>query len=65
MVCNELGVTVFVWMGFDDSKSAVASTPELRRLISRASLYLARDVHAQSRAILQEEQAKKPKTPKS
>ena len=65
MVCNELGVTVFVWMGFDDSKSAAAASPELRRLISRASLNLARDVHAQSRTILQAEKNKKPKTPQS
>lgn len=52
MVCNERGVTVFVWMGLDDASSSVAASPELRRLLSRASLYLARDVHAKSRAVL-------------
>lgn len=60
MVCNERGVTVFVWMGFDDIKSASAASPELRRLMSRASLNLAREVHARARAILRAEKVEKP-----
>ncbi len=62
MVCNERGVTVFVWMGFDDADSAAAASPEMRRLLPRAALYLAREVHAKARAILRAEQ--KPKAPK-
>lgn len=52
MVCNERGVAVFVWMGMDDCGNPVAATPELQRLLSRASLYLAREVHTAAREIL-------------
>ncbi len=55
MVSNNNGVCTFVWMGLDDPQSPAASTRELRRLLSRASLYLAREIHAQTRAILRAE----------
>ncbi len=66
MVSNDNGICTFVWMGLDDPKAPAASTRELHRLLSRASLYLAREIHGQTRAILraarekqQEEEAKK------
>lgn len=65
MVCNERGVTVFVWMGFDDPSTPAAAAPEMRRLLSRASLYLAREVHAKSRAILRAEMQRQSQQQKS
>ncbi len=66
MVSNDNGICTFVWMGLDDPKSPVAASRELRRLLSRASLYLAREIHGQTRAMLraarekkQEEEARK------
>ena len=40
---------------FDDSATPGAATPEMRRLLSRASLYLAREVHTKARAVLRAE----------
>ena len=53
MVTRDKAVAVFVWMGFDDTSSAVAAAPELRRLLPRAAANLARDVFNRSRAVLQ------------
>ncbi len=61
MVCNNNGVCTFVWMGFDDPGTPVAATRELRRLLSRASLYLAHEIHSQTRTILREERERKEK----
>ncbi len=55
MVCNNNGVCTFVWMGLDDPNNPAASTRELRRLLSRASLYLAREIHSQTRAVIRAE----------
>ncbi len=55
MVSNNNGVCTFVWMGLDDPNAPAASTRELRRLLSRASLYLATEIHGQTRAILRAE----------
>ncbi len=55
MVCNDRGVTVCVWMGFDDPSTPAAASPDMRRLLSRASLYLAREVHSKARAVLRAE----------
>lgn len=65
MVCNDRGVAVFVWMGFDDHQSDIAASPELRPLLACASLYLARDVHAKSREILRAENRLKSEEKKS
>ncbi len=58
MVCNNNGICTFVWMGMDDTAAPVASSRDLRRLLSRASLYLAREIHAQTRSIIQEAKKK-------
>ncbi len=49
MACNERGVAVFVWMGFDNPKLPAASHPVIRKLMSRASVYLAREIHREAR----------------
>ncbi len=59
MVSNDNGICTFVWMGFDDAGAPAASARELRRLLSRASLYLAHEIHGQTRAILRAEREKK------
>ncbi len=55
MVGNDKGVCTFVWMGFDDPATPAAGTRELRRLLSRASLYLAREIHRHARGVLRAE----------
>ena len=55
MVCNDRGVAVFVWMGFDDPATPAAASPEMRRLLSRAALYLAREIHSKAREVLRAE----------
>ncbi len=63
---NHKGICTIVWMGFDDPKAPAASARELRRLLPRASLYLAHEIHAHTRAVLraeseaEEEKKKKP-----
>ncbi len=49
---NHKGLCTFVWMGLDDPQSPAAGSRELHRLLSRASLSLAREIHGQARAIL-------------
>lgn len=49
MACNERGVAVFVWMGFDNPKLPAASHPVIRKLMSRASVYLSREIHREAR----------------
>ncbi len=68
MACNPKGVCVFVWMGLDDPHAPAASSRELNRLVGRASLYLARELHAQAREVLREsakdqKKAQKPAKP--
>lgn len=65
MVCNDRGVAVFVWMGFDDNKQKIAASSEIRYLLARASLYLALEVHAKSRAVLRAENKPTAKEQKS
>lgn len=50
MVFNDKGVGVFVWMGLEKAKSP--TPPELRRLISQATLLLARELHTYARQTL-------------
>ncbi len=45
MVNSRDGVCCFVWMGFDEPTNPVASSREMRRLLGRAALYLAREIH--------------------
>ncbi len=52
---NHKGICAFVWMGLDDPKAPAAGTRELHRLLSRASLYLAREIHGQARDVLRAE----------
>ncbi len=52
---NHAGVCTFVWMGMDDPQSPAASSRELRRLLSRAALHLAREVHGQASGVLEAE----------
>ena len=53
MVFNDRGVAVFVWMGLEGAGSAAPQpTAELRRLISAASLSLAKELHTQTRRAL-------------
>lgn len=65
MVYRPKGVCAFVWMGFDDTANPVASAKELRPLLSRASLALAREVFDKARALLRASQqtAKKQEKP--
>lgn len=48
---------VFVWMGADDAASPTAQAPELRPLLAKAALNLAREVLSGTRAILREQMA--------
>lgn len=48
MVSNDRGVAVFVWMG-PEGEQLPALPSDLRRLISQAALYLAKDLHATTR----------------
>ncbi len=59
MVCNNNGVCTFVWMGLDDPSSPAAASRELHRLLPRASLFLAREIHSHTRAILRDEREAK------
>ncbi len=43
---NHNGVCTFVWMGMDDPQAPAAATRELHRLLSRASLYLAKEINS-------------------
>lgn len=53
MVFNDKGVAVFVWMGTENAPGRLCKVPpELRRLISQASLALARQLHARARSEL-------------
>ena len=49
MACNPRGVAVFVWMGFDDPNTPAASNAVVRRLMARASVNLAKELHKESR----------------
>ena len=51
MVSNDRGVAVFVWMGVEGAEPAAEApgSPELRKLISQASLSLAKELHTQAR----------------
>ncbi len=56
MVYRPFSVCVFVWMGYDDAANPMASARELRPLLSRAALNLAREVFEQARAELRAQQ---------
>ncbi len=51
MVCRSGGICTIVWMGLDDAKAPEATSRELRRLLSRASLYLAREIYGKTHEI--------------
>ena len=59
MACNARGVAVFVWIGFDDPSIPAASNPVVRRLMSRASVHLAKELHKEARRRLIERPAGK------
>lgn len=54
MLSSRNSLAVFVWMGFDDPDTPAAGTRELRSLLSKASLWLAKDIYAKARSIQQE-----------
>lgn len=56
MVFRQRGVCTFVWMGYDDASSPLASAPELRLLLSRAASKLAREIFDKARAELRAQQ---------
>ncbi|MEE1266567.1 MAG: hypothetical protein UHH87_09795, partial [Akkermansia sp.] len=58
MVFRNRGVCAFVWMGFDDASHPLASARELRPLLSRASMNLAREIFDKARAELRAQQQK-------
>ncbi len=64
MVCSEEGVCTFVWMGFDSPSHPAATAPELQRLVPRASLYLAREIHDYTSSLLQAEAEERKKAEK-
>ncbi len=53
MVFSRNKACTFVWMGFDNPGTAAATNPAVQGLISRASLYLARELHSMARAAQQ------------
>lgn len=59
MACNRLGVAVYVWMGFDDPTRPCASSSSLNALMSRASIYLAKEIHRTARQRLKDRSVKK------
>lgn len=59
MVSNAKGVAVYVWMGFDSPDSPCADSAVLRRLMQRASLMLARELHHEARKHLIERSSAK------
>lgn len=54
MLSGKDSLAVFVWIGYDDPQSPAAGARELRSLLARASLYLAKDVYAKARSIQQD-----------
>lgn len=56
MVYRPRGVCAFVWMGYDDPASPFATAREMRPLLSRAALNLAREVFTKARAELRAQQ---------
>lgn len=59
MACNPRGVAVFVWIGFDDPNIPAASNAVVRRLMSKASVNLAKELHKEARRRLIERPAGK------
>lgn len=59
MLSSRNGLAVFVWMGYDDPRTAAATAKELRALLSRASLCLAKEIYAKAREIQQERKKQK------
>lgn len=55
LVSNGRGVTVFVWIGFDNSNSSVAQDKLIRSLIARVTPVLARKIHTETRIILKQQ----------
>lgn len=49
MLFRNKGICVFVWLGFDDPQSEVAQSREMRALLPKAAINLARAVYAKAR----------------
>ncbi len=58
MVFRNRGVCAFVWMGFDDASHPLSTARELRPLLSRAAMNLAREIFDKARAELRAQQQK-------
>lgn len=65
MVFRKGSICTFVWMGFDDSSHPLASSREMRFLLSRASSRLAREIYNEARSERKKSQSTKeqPATP--
>lgn len=61
MVYHNRAACVFVWMGFDDVNSEVAKAREMRPLLTRASMNLARELYSQACAEMRAQQENKSK----
>lgn len=53
-VSNVNGVSVFVWMGYDAPSKEIIENKDFGKLIEKAALYLAKDLHRKARKILTE-----------
>ncbi len=59
MVFRKGSICTFVWMGFDDSSHPLASSREMRFLLSRASSRLAREIYNEARSECKKSQSTK------
>lgn len=53
-VSNVNGVSVFVWLGYDNPSEEVKTNKDYCKLMERAALFLAKDLHRSARKILTE-----------
>lgn len=65
MVSNDRGVAVFVWMGFDEGFREEEVVRKMQPIIAKSALYLAREMHAYTRAFLKNEANQNPSADKA
>lgn len=65
MIYRNKAVCTFVWMGFDDPAHPLASARELKPLLSRVSMNLAREVFDKARELLRAQNDSASKTQKN
>ncbi len=67
VVTNRRGVTVFVWVGYDNPQDSIVADETVEKMMQQFPLLMARQIHAESRRVLvadanrrkEEEKAKK------